>query len=127
MTGTASPTKNQRLPYWLLLGHSLLVLFLMFALSQRWLVSEPPFDCFYIPFLITSGPVYLLAHLVQHKLDGGFTPEQTMLAWNIVPGTICLVLGGVQWFFVGVLWLRFQNRRRLRLDEERLGAANTPQ
>ena len=63
----------------------------------------------YIPFLVTSGPlVYFLAHMVQHQSEGFFTPEQVMISWNLVPGTICLVLGGLQWFLIEWLWIRIK-------------------
>lgn len=71
-----------------------------------------PYDCFYLPFFIVSGPlVYVVAHFAQHASEIFFTQGQVMLAWNLVPGAICLVLGGFQWWFIELLWMGFRERR----------------
>ncbi|MEX2214144.1 MAG: hypothetical protein WD768_08455 [Phycisphaeraceae bacterium] len=90
-----------RCPYRLLTIHTALILFFMFTLSQRWFLEETPYDCFYLPFILTSGPVvYFIAHDVQHFSERFFTPEQVMISWNLVPGMVCLILGGLQWYLI---------------------------
>jgi hypothetical protein len=57
-----------------------------------------------------SGPiVYLIAHTGQHSSEMFFTSDRAMIAWNIVPGAICLALGGLQWRIIESL---FVNKRR---------------
>jgi hypothetical protein len=99
-------------PYRLLIIHTALILLFMFSLSQRWLLTNIPYDCFYFPLFIVSGPVvYFIAHLVQHALESFFTPDQVMIAWNVVPGTVCLILGGVQWWAVELFFMGVRKRR----------------
>lgn len=74
---------------------------------------ETPFDCVYIPFLMSSGPVvYYLAHMAQHQADRIFTVDQVMISWNLVPGCVCLLLGGIQWVLIESCWLR--HRKKIR-------------
>lgn len=88
-------------PYRLPLVHTIAILFFMFTLSQRWFLTAVPYDCIYVPFLIVSGPlVYFFAHVLQHQSESLFRPDQVMIAWNLVPGTFCLVFGGVQWWLI---------------------------
>ena len=97
-------------PYRLLIIHTVLILVFMITLSQKWFLTSIPYDCFYVPFLIASGPVvYIFAHLIQHFSETFFTPDQVMIAWNIIPGIVCLVLGGLQWWLIESL---FVNRRK---------------
>jgi hypothetical protein len=101
---------NFESPYRLLIIHTLLILVFMILLSDRWFLTDIPYDCFYVPFFIISGPiVYLIAHLIQHFSETFFTTDQVMISWNIVPGTVCLVLGGLQWWLIESL---FVNRRK---------------
>ena len=101
------------LPLKLVVVHSALILFFMFTLSQRWLLTDIPFDCFYVPFLLVSGPlVYFVAHYAQHYSEHFFSPDASVfLPWGVVPGLICLVLGGLQWWCIGRLWLSLRARR----------------
>ena len=101
------------LPWRLVIIHSALILLFMFTLWKRWFLTDIPFDCFYVPFFLVSGPlVYYVAHYIQH-LSEPFFPADTslMLPWNLVPELVCFVLGGVQWWFVGRLWLWWRSRR----------------
>jgi hypothetical protein len=74
----------------------------MFAWSQRWFLSPTPFDCAYAPLFLVSGPVvHTIAHATQHWADRVLFPSAPLwIRWNIVPGTICLVLGGLQWWLL---------------------------
>lgn len=85
----------------------------MFTLWRGWFLTDTPYDCFYLPFLLTSGPiVYFVAHYLQHFSEHLFPPSHSvMLPWNVVPGLVCLVLGGIQWWLIGHLWLRFRERK----------------
>jgi hypothetical protein len=100
-------------PYRLLIIHTALILAFMFTLSQRLFLTDIPYDCFYLPFFIVSGPiVYFIAHTVQHASEVFFTPDQVMLAWNVVPGTVCLIMGGLQWWAVESFFVGMRKKRR---------------
>jgi len=101
------------LPWKLVVIHSTLILLFMFTLWNRWFITNIPFDCFYAPFFITSGPlVYSIAHYIQHWSEQFFPAHDSVfLAWDLVPGSVCLILGGLQWWCIGWLWLRFHARR----------------
>lgn len=104
---------NFNAPYILLVLHTVLILLSMFCLSQRWFLTPLPYDCVYLPFLIVSGPiVYFVAHYVQHASEIFFNTDQVMIAWNVLPGMICLVLGGIQWYFIGCYLLKISKAHR---------------
>ncbi|SRR6266540_2800788 len=101
------------LPETLVILHSSLILASMFALSQKWFLTPLPYDCVYVPFLIVSGPiVYSIAHYLQHVSEAFMSPDHVMIAWNLVPGTVCLILGGIQWYLIGCGLVRIVSRRR---------------
>jgi len=101
------------LPWKLVVLHSALIVLFMFTLWNRWFVTDVPFDCFYAPFFFTSGPlVYSIAHYLQHWSEQFFSSDASVfLPWGVVPGVVCLVLGGIQWWCIGRLWLWFRRRR----------------
>ena len=101
------------LPVKLVILHSALIVLFMFTLWNRWFLTDITFDCFYAPFFFTSGPVvYFIAHYLQHWSERLFSPDTSVfLPWGVVPGLVCLILGGVQWWFIGRLWLWFRARR----------------
>ena len=100
-----------RAPFRLAAVHTVLILLFMGTLSQRWFLCDTPYDCSYVPFLLASGPfVYVLAHMAQHRAEVFFTPEQVMIAWNLVPGLICLVLGGAQWVLIETIVIKVCKR-----------------
>lgn len=119
-----------RAPFRLAIIHTGLIIIFMFTLSQRWFLGDIPFDCFYVPFLITSGPlVYFLAHMAQHRVEGLFTPEQVMIPWDIIPGTICLILGGLQWILLegfGGALIRKWKKRSSNQASQTIGAEAAP-
>lgn len=99
-------------PYRLLVIHTLLILIFMIAMSQKRFLTDIPYDCFYGPFFFVSGPVvYLIAHQIQHFSERFFTPDQVMIAWNIVPGTVCILLGGLQWWFIEWLFVNWRKAK----------------
>lgn len=99
-------------PNRLLIIHTLLLLVFMITLSQKWFLTNVPYECFYVPFFVVSGPVvYLLAHTMQHLSEMFFTSDQKTIIWTIVPGTVCLVFGGLQWWIIESL---FVNRRKTK-------------
>jgi hypothetical protein len=102
------------LPAKLVILHSVLIVLFMFTLWNRWFLTDIPFGCFYAPFFFTSGPVvYSIAHYLQHWSERFFpTGASVFLPWDLVPGTVCLILGAVQWWFIGRLWVWFRTRRR---------------
>ena len=101
-------------PYKLLIIHTILILVFMITLSQKWFLTSIPFDCFYVPFFIVSGPiVYMIAHQIQHSTEIFFTPDQIMIAWNVVPGTVCLALGGLQWWIIESLFVNLRKKKFL--------------
>jgi hypothetical protein len=100
-------------PYRLLIIHTVLILFFMFALAQRWFLKDIPFDCFYTPFLITSGPiVYFIAHYAQHFSERFFAHNNILFAWNLVPGIVCLILGGLQWLAIESFIMHIRKKRK---------------
>src|SRR5258707_537097 len=102
------------LPWTLVLLHSAFIVLFMFTLCNRWFLTHIPFDCFYAPFFLTSGPlVYSIAHYIQHWSEHFFSADASVfLRWGVVPGIVCLILGGIQWWCIGRLWLWFRTRRR---------------
>ena len=96
--------------------HSALILLFMFTLWNRWFLTDIPFDCFYAPFFLTSGPlVYSIAHGVQHWSEQFFsTGASVFLPWDIVPGIVCFILGGIEWWCIGRFWLWFRASRSRR-------------
>ena len=101
------------LPAKLVILHSVLIVLFMFTLWKRWFITDIPFEDFYAPFFFTSGPlVYFVAHYLQLWSEQFFPAHASVfLPWDIVPGVVCLILGGVQWWFIGRLWLWFRARR----------------
>ena len=94
------------IPLRLVAIHTVAVLVFMFTLYKKWFLTDSPFDCFYVPFCVVSGPVvYFIAHYAQHASERLLSPEQVMISWDLVPGTVCLILGGLQWWFIGRVWL----------------------
>jgi hypothetical protein len=103
-------------PFVLVTLHTLLVLCFMLSFSRRWF-APPPFDCVYTPYFWLSGPlVHTVAHVVEHLLEGLFTPGQVMVAWSVVPGTVCLLLGGVQYWLLESWVVRAIRRSRQSND-----------
>lgn len=101
------------LPWKLIVLHSALIVLFMFTLWKRWFITDIPFDSFYAPFFFTSGPlVYFVAHFLQlwseHLLPAD---ASVFLPWDVIPGVVCLILGGIQWWCIGRLWLWFRTRR----------------
>ena len=101
------------LPWKLVSIHSTLILLFMFTLWRRWFLLDIPFDDFYAPFFFTSGPiVYFIAWWLQHWSEPLFpVGTSAMMSWNLVPGCVCLLLGGVQWYWIGRLWMWSQRSR----------------
>jgi hypothetical protein len=109
---TYSPQRRWfRAPYRLLIINTALILIFMFTLERGWTDFGPfPFDCMYPPFLLISGPiVHVVAHGVQHRMDRYLSPGDLgtiRLVWNVVPGSVCLILGGIQWWLVELAYIR---------------------
>ena len=101
------------LPSNLVILHSSLIVLFMFALRNRWFVTDIPFESFYAPFFFTSGPVvYFVAHFLQLRSEQFFPAHASVfLLWDVIPGVVCLILGGIQWWCIGRLWLWFHMRR----------------
>ena len=101
------------LPWSLVVFHSALIVLFMFTLWNGWFVTGVPFDCFYVPFFLASGPlVYSIAHYVQHWSEHFFSSDASVfLPWGIIPSVVCIILGGIQWWCIGRLWLWFRTKR----------------
>jgi hypothetical protein len=84
----------------------------MFAWTQRWFMSDLPFDCFYTPLILTSGPVaYFPAHYLQHWSEHFFAvPAGLTFCWNIVPGITCILLGGMQWWMIELIYGKIRKK-----------------
>jgi hypothetical protein len=114
--GTVSPCSRWfRAPYRLPIIHTVLILASMLALLAGWTDFSPfPFDCVYPPYFFLSGPiVHAASHVAQHSFDRCLSPgdvHSIRLAWNLIPGSVCLVLGGVQWWLIEVVYLRIRRR-----------------
>ena len=109
------------LPWTLVLVHTgLIVLFML--MWRRWPRNDIV-EFFYMPFFVISGPVvYLIAHAIQDWSIGLF-PSGSLAVWplDVVPGVACLILGAIQWWWIGrfLVWLRERWLQR--------GVADTPQ
>ena len=114
-----------RAPYRLAIVHTVLILFFMFAWSQRWFLSPTPFDCAYAPLFFVSGPVvHTIAHATQHWAERVLFPEAPLwFRWNIVPGAVCLILGGLQWFLIELLWCRVKGRMKQAREARTTGCS----
>ena len=100
-------------PQTVVIVHTVLILASMVALWNRWLLTPLPYDCIYVPFLVISGPfVYFVAHYLQHVSEAFLRPEQVMIAWNVVPGVVCIILGGIQWYFAASFLAAIFRRRK---------------
>ncbi len=101
------------LPWKLVVLHSALIALFMFTLWKRWFITDIPFNSFYAPFFFTSGPlVYFVAHFLQLWSGHLFPADASVfLPWDVIPGVVCLILGGIQWWGIGRLWLWFRTRR----------------
>lgn len=102
-----------RAPYRLLIVHTTLILVFMLALYWDWTDFTPqPYDCVYLPYLFLSGPiVYGVGHIAMHRVDPFIAVGDTTtirIVWNLIPGSVCLILGGIQWWLIEVvtIWLR---------------------
>ena len=86
------------LPWKLVVLHSALIA--LFTLWKRWFITDIPFDSFYAPFFFTSGPlVYFVAHFLQLWSGHLFPADASVfLPWDVIPGVVCLILGGIQWW-----------------------------
>ena len=101
-------------PYRLLWIHTVLVIFFMFAWTQRWFLTDIPFDCFYGPLFFVSGPVvHTIAHVLEHWSERHILPDAGLwFHWNLVPGVTCLLLGGLQWWGIETVWMRIRKKMK---------------
>jgi hypothetical protein len=102
-----------RSPYRLPIIHTVLILVFMLALYVDWTDFTPqPYDCVYLPYLLLSGPiVYGVGHIAMHRVDSLIPVDDTAtirIAWNVIPGSVCLILGGVQWWLIESIYSRLQ-------------------
>jgi hypothetical protein len=102
-----------RAPYRLLIVHTALILVFMLTLYVGWTDFTPqPYDCVYLPYLVASGPiVYGVGHVAMHHVDRLISVDDTAttrIAWNLIPGGVCLLLGGMQYWLIesAYIWLR---------------------
>jgi hypothetical protein len=104
--------------------HTLLILAFMLALYAGWTDFTPqPYDCVYLPYLILSGPiVYGVGHVAMHRVDPLISVDDIAtirIAWNLIPGSVCLILGGLQWWLIE--WVYSRLRRRSTAKPESVG------
>jgi hypothetical protein len=102
-----------RAPYRLLVVHTLLIVAFMLTLYLDWTdFTAQPYDCVYLPYFFISGPiVHGVGHVAMHRVDPFISVDDTArirIAWNLIPGTVCLILGGFQWWLIELayIWLR---------------------
>ena len=96
-------------PYRLAIIHTILILLFMFTYSQRLFLPDPQMECIYEPYGWVSGPlVYdFMAHPIQHLAEDHLPPGTgVVVAWGIVPGIVCLVFGGLQWWGIELFGLK---------------------
>jgi hypothetical protein len=71
--------------------------------------TPQPYDCVYLPYLILSGPiVYGVGHTAMHRVDLFISVDDTATirtAWNLIPGIVCLMLGGIQWWLIELAYI----------------------
>ena len=108
-------------PYRFLTIHTVLILLCMISFYNRLFLTDIPFDCFYVPFFLVSGPfIYIIAHFAQHLSEPYFNVKQIDICWNIIPGTICFILGGIQWLGIEILYLSAKNKKRNKTETEQI-------
>ena len=87
----------------------------MLALHLDWTDFTPqPYDCVYLPYLVLSGPiVYGVGHVAMHRVDPFTSVDDTAtirIAWNLIPGSVCLILGGLQWWLIESIYSQLRRR-----------------
>ena len=85
----------------------------MLALYWDWTDFTPqPYDCVYLPYLLLSGPaVYGVGHVAMHRVDSFVSVDDVVairVAWNLIPGSVCLILGGLQWWLIESVYIRIR-------------------
>ena len=111
----ATPRRVNRL----VIIHTALILAFMLALDRGWTDFAPiPYDCFYPPYFFISGPiVYGVAHYAQHRVDPFISVDDIgaiRLVWNRIPGTVCLILGGIQWWLIELAYVNLRRQTMVR-------------
>jgi hypothetical protein len=102
-------------PHRLLIIHTVLISIFMLALYLDWTDFTPqPYDCIYLPYLLLSGPiVYGMGHFAMHLVDPFIAVHDIAtirIAWNLIPGAVCLILGGIQWWLIESAYIRLRRK-----------------
>jgi hypothetical protein len=102
-----------RSPYRLPIVHTAFILVFMLALYVDWTDFTPqPYDCVYLPYLILSGPIVNgVGHVAMHRMDAFISDDDIAtirIVWNLIPGSVCLILGGLQWWFIEWIYSRLR-------------------
>lgn len=110
--------RRASLPVALAVSHALIVIvsIALYRVDIFW--AGPPVDDVYVPFAFVPGfPVHLLGYMLGGWVDHAFRSDLlTMMSFNtfsiltlvIIPGVVCLLLGTLQWYLLGRLWLRLR-------------------
>lgn len=100
-------------PLWIVAVHSGLVVLL--ALLSPWLVAPPPYDDVYPCFLCTTGPIYFYAAKFSFWLAPTMEPylPPRLFGYLLIvylPGFVCLIFGGAQWYLLSVAVVAVKRR-----------------
>ena len=109
------------LPLSLVMSHTILLLICVALFPTGIFFDEPPFDDLYFGYFLFPGVhLYIVAGKIIEPLQplvGRMSPGYwgAIVYLVILPGLVCAVLGGVQWYLIGkiVEWLREGRMRRI--------------
>ncbi len=119
------PSEPRGVPAWsrwclspplLLIIHTTLVLGFMLALDRHWTDFEhESHPYFFAPLFLTDGLVYLLAHVGLEfvlQMIPFDDPETLREVWILIPGGVCLILGGFLWWSIPSAYTYFRDHYR---------------
>jgi len=100
------------LPFRLAVLHKGAIQMLTAILCAGMVNTAIPFNGIFYPYLYVSGPlVYGIARYLQSYSTRLLSLQELMTFWNFIPGAICLLLGGLQWWLIGNGLAYLQSKR----------------
>lgn len=113
--------RRSSLPVKLVVIHTLIIVAAMALYPTGIFISQPPFDDVYIIYVIAPGiHIYMLGLALSAYLFPLFSTVMSRYAASVlcivfIPGLTGIIVGGLQWYFIGKLILLFRRERQMRL------------
>ena len=110
------------LPVKLVVIHTLIILVAMALYPMNIFIPEPPFDDIYTIYIFVPGiHIYMIGLQLSHQLFPWLLTETSyrvasILCIVLIPGIVGILVGGLQWYFIGkaILFIKKQNKPKLR-------------